>query len=50
MSVREQIGPDSYVTVGMVVNYDSYAPAKRAEEPEEEIEESDDVASEPVAD
>lgn len=28
-AIREQIGPDSYVTTGMIVAYDSFTPAAR---------------------
>ena len=28
-AIREQIGPDSYVTTGMVVAYDSFTPAAK---------------------
>jgi hypothetical protein len=31
-AVRQQIGEDAYVTTGMVVVYDSYSPARKAEE------------------
>jgi hypothetical protein len=27
-SIREQVAPDSYITTGVVVVYDSFAPAK----------------------
>lgn len=34
-SIREQLGPDEYVTVGIRINYDSFAPAREAPEPVE---------------
>jgi hypothetical protein len=36
-SIREQIAPDSYITTGVVVVYDSFAPARTAEPVEEHV-------------
>jgi hypothetical protein len=33
-SIREQIAPDQYVTTGVVMIYDSFAPARERDEPE----------------
>jgi hypothetical protein len=35
-SIREQIAPDQYVTTGVVMIYDSFAPARHVE-PESEV-------------
>jgi hypothetical protein len=35
-SIREQVAPDEYVTVGMRINFDSYAPARELSEVAEE--------------
>jgi hypothetical protein len=32
-SIREQLGPDEYVTVGVRITYDSFAPARELAEP-----------------
>jgi hypothetical protein len=34
-SIREQIAPDSYITTGVIVVYDSFAPARTADVVEE---------------
>lgn len=41
-AVREQIGPDVYATTGVVIAYDSFAPAveRPSERPSEELQES----------
>lgn len=33
-AIRQEIAPDSYVTTGMIVAYDSFAPAVKREEEE----------------
>lgn len=33
-AIREQVGPDEYVTVGMRISFDSFAPAREVAEPE----------------
>jgi hypothetical protein len=36
-SIREQVGPDQYVTTGVLMVYDSYAPARAHEAHEPEL-------------
>lgn len=35
-AIREQTGPDAYVTTGVVMAYDSFSPARETSEPSEE--------------
>jgi hypothetical protein len=35
-AIREQTGPDAYVTTGVVMAYDSFSPARETSEPPEE--------------
>lgn len=34
-AIREQVGPDQFVTVGVAITYDSFSPAREREEPVE---------------
>jgi hypothetical protein len=35
-AIREQVGPDAYMTTGVVMAYDSFSPAREVSEPIEE--------------
>lgn len=45
---RREIAPDEFETVGVVVQYDSFAPAQRAPKPKAEEPELEDEPDEPV--
>lgn len=36
-SIREQIAPDQYATTGVLIKYDSFAPARQIERDPEEV-------------
>ena len=42
-SVRRQIGPDQYVTVGMAIAYDSYTPSQQKDNGRREAPEVEDA-------